>query len=281
MRILELSIPHATDEGTFHSATKLLQSIGNAGFNVVYVLPWFKINRRASPSPYAVVDYYFTNEMLGNIKDAAHWIRCCHDYGLEVVLDIPLNHTSPFHSWRAKDDWYARNEQGEFHAPRGTAWSDVLQLNHQNPQVSKSCAEVLQFWLEQGVDGFRLDAASFISGASLTAWSTVLNRAKHVWCDDVQLAQRYRYFTSFFNHGAFLQAQSNVDAWKDVIASTEDCGILYLSNHDTLLAGRSPRDQWGIQYESMRSSMVTSTHHHLLSWSDWKDPDACYSFLNS
>ena len=281
MRIIEISLRHATEEGSFRSAMHLPETIAKAGFNVVYALPWMKMNRRASLSPYAVADYHATDELLGSKEEATDWIHCCHDCGLDVVLDIPLNHTSPFHNWLANEGWYARNKQGRFHAPLGTNWKDVFQLNHNNPWVSEACREVLEFWLDEGVDGFRLDAASFISNSALKDWYSVLSQTKHVWCDESNLASRYGFFTSYLNHRAFQLAESDFDAWQDLVAAPADCGILYLSNHDTLHAGLSPREQWKNQYDSMKNTILNSKHHCLLSWSDWKDSSMSYSFLKA
>lgn len=279
MRILELSIRHSSSEGTFQSAMSLPDCIAKDGFDIVYALPWMKLNREISTSPYSIVDYLATDDSLGNTSDAVEWIQRCHEAGLEVVLDIPLNHTSPAHLWRANEDWYSRDDEGNVHPPIGTNWSDVLQLNHFNSQVASACSEVLKFWLDAGVDGFRLDAASFIPHDIVQEWSGTLARAKHVWCDSQSITKLHPYITSYLNHEAFHLAQVDLNEWVNLVKSPSDGGILYLSNHDTLHRGLSPQDQWGSQYGSMRRLLEDSSKDYMLSWCDWIDANTCYSFL--
>ena len=279
MRILELSIRHSSSEGTFQSAMNLPDRIAKDGFDIVYVLPWMKLNRSLSASPYSVVDYLSIDDALGSLRDAHQWIQRCHDVGLDVVLDMPLNHTSPAHHWRANEDWYSRNEEGNAHSPEGTNWSDVLQLNHLNSHVAAACNDVLKFWMDAGIDGFRLDAVSFIPDEILQLWSGDLARAKHVWCDSQSFTKRHPFFTSYLNHEAFELAQVNLNAWVEIVKSPSNGGILYLSNHDTLHRGLSPQDQWKSQYGWMRKVLEDSSKDFMLSWCDWIDSNTRYSFL--
>ncbi len=280
MRIIELSLRHATSEGTFQSAMQLPEGIAANGFNVVYVLPWMMIDRSQSSSPYAVVDYCTTDDCMGTLQDAANWIHRCHEVGLDVVLDIPLNHTSPNHIWCANADWYSLDESGKEHAPIGTQWKDVIQLNHRNPRVADACLDVLLYWLKLGIDGFRFDAASFIPESVLNKWLVELSGTKHMWCDGVDLRKDHVQFTSFLNHDAIRLARTDLDAWCSIVKSNADCGILYVTNHDTLHNGISPRQDWGNKYDYLLSLLNQSNQHFMLSLSDWINPDSYYSFMS-
>jgi glycosidase len=284
LRILELSIPHATAQGTLEAAMKLPERVAQAGFNTVYVLPWMKINREMSPSPFAVVNHQALEPSIGSIEEVINWIDCCHSNGLSVVLDMPLNHTSPSHSWTTYQGWYRKDSSGNMHAPLGTDWNDVVQLDHSNEDVSEACLNVLRFWIECGVDGFRLDAASFIPPETVANWISSIRlesqRELHFWCDGHELVNSCGDFSAYFNHDAFRKAKAGEESWNHLLNSYSRNAIFYLTNHDTLHARRSPKVEWGADYERMRNVLVESMRHSMLSWSDWMNPEEYYSFMH-
>ena len=283
LRILEVSIPHVSPDGTLHGAMSLPQAIVEAGFNTVFVLPWMKINQSLSPSPYAVTHHLAVHETIGTIKDAEAWINRCHEVGLRVVLDMPLNHTSPAHKWTTNTHWYMRDAMGMTYPPAGTAWNDVVQLNHNSPDLVQACEEVLLFWLNAGVDGFRFDAASFIPDDVLLRWIENLRLQSAVplllWCDGRVYARQRPFFNGYIYHEAFKLAKHSMREWEALVEEPDDAGIFYLSNHDTLQKGCSPASEWPGQYDAMRTVLERSPQHVMLSWSDWKNPQSCYSFL--
>ena len=141
------------------------------------------------PSPqadfgYDVADYCDVDPIFGSLADMDQLIHDCHARGLKVVLDGVFNHTSDQHAWftasradktNAKRDWYIwrdtvpNNWKSTF---GGTAWTQdpatgsyylhsflpaQPDLNWRNPDVVDAVLDVLRFWFERGVDGFRLD----------------------------------------------------------------------------------------------------------------------------
>jgi glycosidase len=284
LRILELSIPHATAQGTLEAAMQLPQRMAQAGFNTVYVLPWMMINREMSVSPFAVVNHHALEPSIGSIEGAIKWIDCCHSNGLSVVLDMPLNHTSPSHSWTTNPGWYSKDHSGNMHSPLGTDWSDVVQLDHSNDAVSEACLNVLRFWVECGVDGFRLDAASFIPRENVEYWIRCIRseskRELHFWCDGHELANSCSDFSAFINHDAFQRAKAGGESWNQLLNLYSESAIFYLTNHDTLHAGRSPKVEWGEYYKDMRNVLDQSNRNAMLSWSDWMNPEEYYSFMH-
>jgi glycosidase len=283
LRILEISIPHITPAGTFHAALDLPDEIVAAGFNTVFVLPWMEVNTALSRSPYACTNHVALNETLGTLDDAHRWLNRCHQAGLRVVLDMPLNHTSPNHMWVENDGWYSTDVRGLKHSPRGTTWNDVVQLNHGNRAVVESCAEVLRFWMECGVDGFRFDAASFIPDAVLQSWIVeAQERVNHdllVWCDGRAYQNHRPFFNGYIYHEANTIARRNGIEWERLVNSILEGAIFYLTNHDTLHAGKSPNEEWPGSYERMRQVIQHTPNHVLFSWNDWQDPSSCYSFM--
>jgi glycosidase len=283
LRIIELSIPHATESGTLHAAMDLPAELVSCGFNVVYVLPWMKVNENQSKSPYAIIDHLQLNERLGTLSDANKWIKKCKDVGLKVVLDMPLNHTSPLHTWTSRNGWYVNDENGNMCSPKGTTWTDVVQLNHANPMVCDACEKVLRFWLEMGVDGFRFDAAAFIPDTVLQIWIDQLHKMRSeelfTWCDGRQYFEHHHAFNGFLYHEAFQLAKEDLSQWENLVRSNPEKGIFYLTNHDTLQKGLSPIMEWPDNYHLLRSLLESSSQSMLFSWSDWKDPASSYSFM--
>lgn len=277
-------MPHASALGSFKDAVHLPQQLSRAGFNIVYILPWMQIDRSLSSSPYAITNHLKVDKSIGSLHEARSWIENCHNHGLDVVLDMPLNHTSPNHRWSSNLDWYARNAAGAVQPPLGTAWLDVAQLNHECADLIQACQEVLHFWVEMGVDGFRLDAASFIPDEVVKKWieetRKEANRHIQFWCDGNENGEIRSYFDAYVDHEAWRLAFTNFDEWKVSVASEESIGILFLTNHDTLHAGKSPVQQWQDQYNEMRALLESTPRHTMLSWSDWFNPNSCFSFLH-
>jgi len=283
LRILEISIPHVSAGGTLPEAMDLPVQIAKAGYNTVFVLPWMKVSRAHSPSPYAVVDHMNMNETIGSIAEATRWIALCHDAGLRVVLDLPLNHTSPFHIWTARDGWYITNERNEMQPPSGTEWNDVVQINHFNGEVLNACIEVVLFWRKLGVDGFRLDAAYHMPDSFLESLIANVRQstpgAVVFWTDGKRYGELRPYFDAWLHHEAFLLAKHDENLWKEGVGSDNGNGIYYLTNHDTLRAGLSPMQEWPGSYHDLNARLQASGINFLHSLPEWKDVNSSYSFL--
>ena len=140
------------------------------------------------PSPmadfgYDVADYCGIDPIFGTIKDFDRLLFECHQRGLRVILDFVPNHTSDQHPWfleskssreNPKRDWYLwRDEPNNWLSQfGGSAWEfdatsgqyychsflkEQPDLNWRNPAVKDAMFDVLRFWLDRGVDGFRVD----------------------------------------------------------------------------------------------------------------------------
>ena len=144
---------------------------------------------------YDVSDYCAIDSVFGTIKDFEDLVTQAHQRNIKVILDLVINHTSDEHSWftescsskdNSKSDWYHwRDPSDEDDVPNnwlsyfgGTAWTycetrqqyyyhtfDCRQpdLNWRNPQVKEAIYKMIRFWLDKGIDGFRLDASSVYS----------------------------------------------------------------------------------------------------------------------
>jgi len=151
------------------------------GIEGIWLMPVF-----ASPSyhGYDTVDYFAINPQYGTTADFQALIAAAHVRGIRVILDLVINHTSSRHPWflesssspRApRHDWYVwRADDPGWRQPwgGGPTWHEMNgayfygvfsggmpDLNLENPSVREEVKTIASFWLERGVDGFRLDAA--------------------------------------------------------------------------------------------------------------------------
>lgn len=169
-----------------------LPYLKNLGINTIWLLPHY-------PSPmvddgYDVSDYLSVRHELGTLGDFKIFIEKAHEHGIRVIIDLVLNHVSTEHSWfreasRSKDnkyrDYFLWSKKGDaFKSAKSpfrhfvlshwtynqttddyyfsTYYSQQADLNWDNPEVFKEIMAVIDFWIDLGVDGFRLDAISHI-----------------------------------------------------------------------------------------------------------------------
>ncbi|RCX18149.1 glycosidase [Fontibacillus phaseoli] len=157
------------------------------GIGGIWLMP---INPSPSYHGYDVTDYRDINPDYGTMEDFKEFLDEAHKRGIKVIMDLVVNHTSNEHPWfldaaRNKDgkyrDWYIWAEDQKLKT-RGTSsassrnpwhnaggdhymgifWEGMPDLNFDNPEVRQEMKDTGLFWLEQGVDGFRLDAAKHI-----------------------------------------------------------------------------------------------------------------------
>jgi alpha-glucosidase len=168
-----------------------LPHVAELGVDAIWISPFFR-----SPMldfGYDVSDYCDVDPMFGSLGDFDALIQRAHDLGLKVLIDLVLSHTSSQHPWfyesqtsrdNAKSDWYVWADAKPDGSPPnnwlsifgGSAWEwsgDRMQyylhnflreqpdLNLHNADVQEELLSVARFWLDRGVDGFRLDTINF------------------------------------------------------------------------------------------------------------------------
>jgi len=174
--------------GDLNGISSRLDYLVDLGVEAIWISPIF-------PSPmrdfgYDVSDYCAIHPLFGSLADFDSLLEAAHARGVKVILDFVPNHTSDEHPWfqesrssklHPRRDWYVwrdakpdgsppNNWESEFGGP---AWSfdevsgqyyyhaylkQQPDLNWRNPDVERSMCEVLKFWFDRGVDGFRVDA---------------------------------------------------------------------------------------------------------------------------
>jgi alpha-glucosidase len=168
-----------------------LDYVASLGVDAIWVSPFFR-----SPMAdfgYDIADYRDVDPLFGTLADFDRLVREAHARGLKVVIDQVLSHTSDQHAWfresresrdNPKADWYVWADARDDGAPPnnwlsifgGVAWqweprrrqyylhnflTAQPDLNFHHPDVRQAALDNVRFWLERGVDGFRLDAINF------------------------------------------------------------------------------------------------------------------------
>ncbi|MGC1169298.1 MAG: maltose alpha-D-glucosyltransferase [Candidatus Acidiferrales bacterium] len=178
--------------GDFPGLMQKLDYLQDLGINVIWLLPFF-------PSPlrddgYDIANYRAIHPNYGTLEDFKAFLSAAHTRGIRVIIEMVLNHTSDQHPWfqesrssrdNPKRDWYVWSDTDDRY--RGVriifldtelsnwAWDPVSKsyywhrffshqpdLNYDNPAVFEEMWDVMKFWLEMGVDAFRLDAVPYL-----------------------------------------------------------------------------------------------------------------------
>lgn len=160
--LYEVNVRQYTPEGTFNAFMGHLPRLRELGVDVLWFMPTYPIgdlNKKGElGSYYSVRDYMGVNPAFGTLDDFKNLISRVHDMGMRVMLDWVPNHTS----WDNRltidhPDWYVRDSTGKFTPPIGTDWTDVIQLDWSNTELQDYMIEALKYWVNLGVDGFRVD----------------------------------------------------------------------------------------------------------------------------
>jgi glycosidase len=152
--------------GTFSDVTNDLERIRSLGVDVIWLMPIHpigKTNKKGSLGcPYSIQDYRKVNPEYGTLEDFQELINRAHQLGMKVMIDVVYNHTSHDSTLvNEHPEFFHQDHQGK---PITTvpAWSDVIDLKHPNPLLTKYLVDSLIYWLRLGVDGFRCDVASVL-----------------------------------------------------------------------------------------------------------------------
>src|SRR5688500_3110145 len=151
-----------SEAGDFAGVTAQLDRLKELGVNILWLMPIHPIGqeKKKGPigSPYAVRDYYAVNPDYGTPADLKRLVAEAHRRGMKVIIDVVANHTSWDSVMMKTPEFYVRDASGKITYPHD--WSDVAELNYDNPALRRYMIDVLKFWLrEDDLDGFRCDVA--------------------------------------------------------------------------------------------------------------------------
>ena len=178
--------------GDLAGITQRLQYIHNLGADVIWLNPIY-----VSPNKdngYDIADYRNINPNYGTMQDFEDLLQQAHRLDLKIMMDLVVNHTSDQHVWFKESRKSQTNEYANYyiwrdpvdgHEPNnwlaafsGSAWTYVPErkqyylhmfaegqpdLNWENPEVREAVFDIERFWLDKGVDGFRMDVINLIS----------------------------------------------------------------------------------------------------------------------
>jgi maltose alpha-D-glucosyltransferase/alpha-amylase len=178
--------------GDLQGLTERVDYLAGLGVSCIWLMPFY-------PSPnrddgYDIVDYYAVDRKLGTLGDFTEFMRTARDRGMRVIADFVMNHTSDQHPWfqaarssrdspyrdfyiwcdekpeekpgdvvfpdKEDSNWAWDEQAGQYYLHR--FYSHQPDLNVANPQVRDELAQVMAFWLAQGLAGFRVDAVPFL-----------------------------------------------------------------------------------------------------------------------
>jgi len=178
--------------GDFRGLTSKLDYLQELGINAIWVLPFY-------PSPlrddgYDIADYTSVHPSYGTLQDFKDFLAAAHNRRIRVITEMVVNHTSDQHPWfqearssreNPKRDWYVWSDtDNRYQGVRiifvdtemsNWSWDPISKsyywhrffnhqpdLNYDNPAVREAMWKVMKFWLDIGVDGFRLDAVPYL-----------------------------------------------------------------------------------------------------------------------
>jgi glycosidase len=160
--VYEVNMRQFTPEGTFNAFTAHLPRLKELGVDILWLMPVnpIGIKNRKEPlgSYYSVKDYRDVNPEFGNLDDFKNMVAKAHEMGFHVIMDWVPNHSSWDNQLTVDHpDWYVKDSKGNFGPPKGFDWTDVIQFDWSKKELQDYMLESLKFWVNLGVDGFRVD----------------------------------------------------------------------------------------------------------------------------
>ena len=177
--------------GDFNGLISRIGYIDSLGVDAIWLAPFQPTPNR--DDGYDISDYYTVDPRLGGMEQFDAFVKKTAEADLKVIMDLVVNHTSDEHQWfsdarkdeRSKyHDWYVWSDDRPKNYDKGMVFPGVQDaiwtkdsvsgkyyyhrfykfqpdLNVQNTEVQKEIRKIIKFWMEQGIDGFRVDAVPF------------------------------------------------------------------------------------------------------------------------
>jgi len=220
--------------GDLAGLTERIDYLGGLGVSCLWLMPFY-------PSPnrddgYDITDFYGVDERIGTLGDVVELVRTARDRGIRVIADFVVNHTSDQHPWfksaRASRDspyrdfyvwhdkkpsekpgdvvfpdqensnWAYDKQAGQWYLHR--FYSHQPDLNIANPRVRDEIAQIMGFWVELGLSGFRVDAVPFLIEPT--------GLPKHAIVDPHELLRDLRAYLNRRSGDAILLGEVNLAA---------------------------------------------------------------------
>lgn len=148
--------------GDLNGITANLDYLSSLGITALWLMP---INPSPSYHGYDVTDYYAINPDYGTMEDFENLIEQASLRGIDIIIDLVVNHTSDQHPWYVSAKSSTQSEYRDYYIfPEGSnnAYESFVggmkDLNYDNPAVNQEMKDIMAFYMNKGVHGFRLDA---------------------------------------------------------------------------------------------------------------------------
>jgi maltose alpha-D-glucosyltransferase/alpha-amylase len=218
--------------GDFAGLTSKLDYVRDLGVDCLWILPMY-------PSPlrddgYDIADFYGIHPAYGSVEDFQKFLDAAHDRGLRVIADLVMNHTSDQHPWFQSArtdpaspfrDYYVWSDTDQRYRDARIIFTDTEKsnwtwdatakryywhrffshqpdLNYANPAVQTAMLDVMRFWLDRGLDGFRCDAVPYLMEREGTTGENLPET--HVICKEFR-----RVLDREYGGGRILLAEAN------------------------------------------------------------------------
>lgn len=228
--------------GDLNGVVQKLDYIQEMGFNGIWLMP---IMQSPTYHKYDVIDYYAIDAQYGTIEDFQMLVEECHKRDINVVIDFVINHSSSQHTWfqeactylkqlpegqepdlaecpyvnyyhfskeQVNSDYYQVDGSDWYY--EGVFWSEMPDLNLGSMELRTELEDISRFWIDMGVDGFRMDAAMHFEETDISFNIEVLDwlysfckginpdfyMVSEVWASGATIAEYYASNTpSMFN----------------------------------------------------------------------------------
>ncbi|MDB5181658.1 MAG: putative alpha-glucosidase [Candidatus Saccharibacteria bacterium] len=259
--------------GDIPGITKKLGYLEDLGVNAIWLSPFYP--SPMADFGYDVADYCGVDAIFGTLDDMDELLKEAHERGIRIIVDLVPNHSSDEHEWFRQSrqsredrysDWYiwkdprGHDKEGKPIPPNnwvevltgGPAWEweparqqfylhsfDVRQpdLNWANPEVRDAIKDAMRFWLDKGVDGFRVDAVHFMAKDPLyrdekpnphyvegrdTRYGALIHTNNHAWPQlyaylsemaAVLKEEKYKHGERFMITEAYPETHNRVDEY--------------------------------------------------------------------
>ena len=285
--------------GDLNGVTEKLDYIQDMGYTAIWFMP---IHKSSSYHKYDVIDYYSIDKSYGTLEDFDKLIEEAHKRDIHIILDLVINHTSSSHpyfqeakarylqgSYSQYISWYIfNNEGGQGFTKIGedkyyeSRFVDTMpDLNLDSDEVRNEIINIMKYWIEKGVDGFRLDAVTsyytdnMSKNVEFLSWlNTEAKKLKEdvyivgeAWTSDKEIEKCYESGIDSFFHFSYAQADGTIakcmkiagprNYYKKALANAIDITkghipAIFLDNHDmnriTGGIGRSQIDKLKFAY---------------------------------
>lgn len=251
-------------KGDLNGIISKLDYLQYLGVEGIWITPFFRSN---SYHKYDVIDYKSVDPDCGTMGDFENLVSEAHNRNIKVLIDFVINHTSSQHWWfqeakkgkenpyrnyynwlspaqikskgiaereetadsAEKQPWHWANK-GDNEKYYGMFWSEMPDLNMDNPKVREEIYEIGRFWLEKGIDGFRMDAAKHIypdweANKCHVFWQEFRQRMEtikpdvyivgEVWTSAEKIAPFFKGLKANFNFDLCFAIQDIVKTGKD------------------------------------------------------------------